>query len=115
MVEKVLELAQTLGKTEGDETLRALCVAAVEELTGQLREGIAPEDCGGAFSLAAAWMALAGLGLGGGDEIERFTAGEVSIQRGDARERRQALRLQAHQVMRPYLRDESFSFRGVKG
>lgn len=47
--------------------------------------------------------------------MERFTAGAVTIQRGSAAQRREALLLQARQVMRPWLRDEGFSFRGVLG
>ena len=47
--------------------------------------------------------------------MESFTAGEVSIRRRDGGERGKALRLQAMQVMRPWLRDEGFVFRGVRG
>lgn len=116
MIEKVLAMAAELGKTEPDDGLRALCQAAVDELTGQLRPGLTAEDCGAAFVLAAAWTALAlrsGSAADGG--VERFTAGAVTIQREDARLRSEALRLQARQVMKPYLRDEGFSFRGVTG
>lgn len=115
MVEKVLELAAALGKREADEELRTLCRAAVEELKGLLREGVTPEGCGGAFELGAAWLALSGADVAGGGEVESFTAGEVSIRRGDGRARREVLRLQARQVMRPYLRDEGFLFRNVRG
>ncbi len=108
-------MAATLGKIEADEALKPLCAAAVEELTAQLKPGLSPGDCGGAFVLAAAWIALAQRELGRGGEVERFTAGEVSIQTGDPRLRREALRLQARQVMKPYLRDGGFSFRGVRG
>ena len=113
-MEEVLHLAATLGKREETEDLALLCAAAVEELTGLLREGITAGDCGGAFPLAAAWMAL-GAAESAGDGVESFTAGEVSIRRGDGDARRKALRLQALQVMKPWLRDEGFVFRGVKG
>ena len=113
-MEEVLRLAAALGKQEETEELALLCGAAVEELGGLLREGVTPEDCGGAFPLAAAWMALAG-GQAAGNEVESFTAGEVSIRRRDGGERGKALRLQAMQVMRPWLRDEGFVFRGVRG
>ena len=79
---------------------------------------VAPEDCGGAFPLAAAWVALAELAAGQDGGVERFTAGAVSVQmKGgqDAAARRAVLRLQARQVMRPYIRDEGFVFRGVPG
>ncbi len=116
MKEKVLEMASALGKTEADETLETLCAAAVETLTAQLRPGVAPEDCGQAFVLSAAWMALAQRELGpSGGGVERFTAGAVTIQRGDANARREALLLQARQVMHTWLRDEGFAFRGVRG
>ena len=117
MIEEVLTLAVTLGKAEKSEELRLLCQAAVEELTGELREGMAPEDCGAAFVLGAAWMALAGLEAGPGG-VESFTAGAVSVQmKGgqDAAARRAVLRHQARQEMRPYIRDEGFVFRGVPG
>lgn len=115
MKEKVLEMASALGKTEADEALETLCAAAVETLTAQLRPGVAPEDCGQAFVLAAAWMALAQRETADGGGVERFTAGAVTIQRGDSNARREALLLQARQVMRPWLGDEGFSFRGVRG
>jgi hypothetical protein len=115
MTDEVLALAAALGGAEESDTLRLLCESAVEELTGMLREDVTGEDCGGAFRLAAAWMALAELGLTQDDGVESFTAGEVSIKKGDGQARRAALRLQARQVMRPYLKDEGFVFRGVKG
>lgn len=114
MIEEVLTLAVTLGKAEKSEELRLLCQAAVEELTGELREGMAPEDCGAAFVLGAAWMALAGLEAGPG-RVESFTAGAVSIRTRRGGERSRALRFQARQVMKPFLRDTGFTFRGVRG
>ena len=115
MVEKVLTMASTLGKIEADEALETLCAAAVEELTAQLRPGVSPDDCAEAFVLAAAWIALGQRELGDGGGVEKFTAGQVSIQRGDPQLRREALRLQARQVMKPWLADEGFSFKGVRG
>ncbi len=114
MVDEIMALAAALGKAEESEELRSLCAAAEEELTGLLRDGTAPEDCGEAFPLAAAWIALAGLGLCE-DGAESFTAGEVTLRKESGAARRTALRLQAQQVMRPYLRDDGFVFRGVKG
>ena len=116
MVEKVLTMASTLGKIEADEALETLCAAAVEELRTQLRPGVTPDDCGEAFILAAAWTALGQRELGVDDGgVEKFTAGQVSIQRGDPRLRREALRLQARQVMKPWIADEGFAFKGVRG
>ena len=113
MRDEVLRLAAALGKVEESEELSLLCGAAVEELTGMLRPGVTPEECGEGFCLAAAWMALAGLAAGG-EDVESFTAGEVSIRQGDGAARRRALRMQAKQVMKPWLKDECFLFRGVR-
>ncbi len=114
MTEKIMEMAAVLGKVEPDDALRTLCAAAQTSLAAQLRPGLTPEDCGDAFVVAAAWVALADREAGEGG-VERFTAGAVTIQHSDAAQRAQALRLQARQVLRPYLRDEGFSFRGVAG
>ena len=116
MEERILEMAVKLGRTaeEDREVLRMLCAQAAGRLAGRLREGVAPEDCGEAFPLAGAWLALAGL-YAGGDGVERFTAGSLTIQQRDGTERAAALRLQAEQVMKPYLRDDGFAFRGVRG
>ncbi len=112
--EEIMALAATLGKTQESEGLRTLCQAAEAELTGLLRDGVTVQECGQAFILAAAWLALAGL-EGSDSGVERFTAGAVTIQRSDGSLRQKALRLQAFQVMRPWLRDRGFVFRGVKG
>ena len=114
MAEKAAELAVTLGKQEKSEKLTLLCGAAVEELKSRMKRGVTPEDCGEAFPLSAAWLALSGLETAG-DDVERFTAGAVSVWRRDGSFRQKALRLQALQVMRPWLEDEGFVFRGVKG
>ena len=109
-------MARTLGHVAADreEALEALCQAAEGELAGRLRQGVAPEDCGQAFVLACAWLALAGLAAGetGGG---RFTAGEVTIQEGDGAARAAALRLQAETVLGPWLADRGFAFQGVPG
>lgn len=114
MTNEIMALAAILGKTEESEGLKVLCDHAAEELTGLLRPGLSPEDCGGAFVLAAAWLALSGLEVSD-DGVESFTAGEVSIRKKDGSLRQKALRLQAFTVMKAYLRDEGFLFRGVKG
>lgn len=113
-------MARKLGRVvqEELETLEALCQAAELEVAGRLREGLVPEDCGQAYVLGCAWLALAGLaGAETGRTPLRFTAGEVSIQEegGDAPQRAQALRLQAEAVLAPYLKDRGFVFQGVEG
>ena len=117
MIAQVLNLVKDLGHLEDEQVLETLCTAAVTELNGWLRDGVRPEDCGSAFPLAAAWLVLAGLAVGESGGTERFTAGDVSVQRDgeDAAARRTALRLQARQVMAPYIQDGSFAFLGVDG
>ena len=115
-----MAMAKALGHvTAGQETaLEALCQAAEAELTRRLRPGVSPEDCGSAFVLACAWMALAGLTAGESAGVERFTAGSVTIREADCvqdRERSAALRLQAETVLGPYLADRGFAFQGVEG
>lgn len=116
MEERMLEMAMRLGKVdEGDrEVLELLCAQAAEELTLRLRKGVTPEQCGDAFPLAGAWLALAGLSAAG-DGVERFTAGDLTIQHREGGARETAYRLQAEQVIRPYVRDDGFVFRGVRG
>lgn len=78
-----------------------------------------PDDCGEAFLLGAAWLALAGLAAGEDGGVESFRAGDVrhTPPLRDGRQGRAvpALRLQARQVMARYLRDDGFVFRGVPG
>lgn len=120
MGEEILTLVRALGHVEGEqkEALEALCTAAAAEVRGWLRPGVSVEACRGAFPLAAAWLALAGLAAGGSGGVEDFTAGEVSIRMSGGQEaaaRSEALRRQARQIMAPYIRDEGFVFRGVGG
>lgn len=117
---KILEYAKLMGQVgEGQEALlEDLCQAAEAELAGKLREGLAPEDCAGAFPAAAAWLALAGLcaGQGAVGEPPSWSAGAVSVSgAAPAGERAGTLRKQAFELMAPYLRDEGFFFRGVRG
>lgn len=112
MTEQIVLLARQLGAPERKENLLELvCQAAEQELSGQLKPGLTPEDCGGLFPLAAAWMALDTLEAGGGDGgVTSFTAGEVTIRRepGDTRRR-------ARELLAPYLMEEGFGFMGVRG
>ncbi len=114
MTDEIVALAAVLGKTEESDGLRALCAVAAEELKGLLRPGVSAEDCKQAFVLAAAWLALAGLEAAD-DGVESFTAGEVTVRKRSGTLRQKALRLQALQVMKSYIDDPGFLFRGVKG
>ena len=115
MTEQIVALAADLGKVEAGEGLRAACRAAKEELASRLRAGIGPEDCGESFPLAAAYLALGTLETLGDDGVSAFTAGDVTIHRGDRSGRMNRLECQAVRLMQPYLRDEGFLFRGVDG
>lgn len=83
-------------------------------------EGVAPEDCEGAFICASAWLAAAALTdarLGGAEELSSLRAGDVTIEvRGGANsERAAALRRSARQLMAPYTEGGGFFFCAVKG
>ena len=82
-------MAQALGQVSESQqgVLEALCISAETELTGRLRDGVTPEDCGPAFVLGCAWLALAGLAggqYGGGGS---FTAGSVTIREAGSGEK----------------------------
>ena len=65
MEDEIFNMALKLGGDGCDEeVLRSLCQTARVQLEGELREGLSPDDCGTAFVLAAAWLALAGLCAG---------------------------------------------------
>ena len=116
-------MAQKLGRVADEdlEILTALCQAAEAEAAARLRGGVTAEDCGQAYVLGCAWLALAALAAmaanGVGSAPLKFTAGEVSVQEenGDGAQRASALRLQAETVLGPYLQDRGFVFRGVEG
>ena len=115
MEDRIFELAAALnhGAEQDQEILRLLCGQALRELEGRLRPGITAADCADALVVAGAWLALAGMSASQ-NTVERFTAGDLTIQHGDAAARGEALRLQAEQIMRPYLVDSGFAFRGVR-
>ena len=113
-------MAQAVGAVSDSQqaALEALCRMAETEMTGRLRDGVTPEDCGPAFVLGCAWLALAALAGGQYSDGAEFTAGSVTIRESggsQACERAAALRLQAETVMSPYLKDRGFLFRGVEG
>ena len=118
MTEQVLELLLALCGPEQDETvLRMLCESACRALDWRLKDGLTAEDCGGAYPLAAAWLAMDWLrGSQGMDGITALSAGDISIRReggGDCGK----LSEQAMESMAPYLggSGSEFVFRGVDG
>ena len=96
---------------EQDALLRVLCRVAKTNLAGRLRSGITPEDCRADFIAAGSLFALAALSEGD-DSPERFTAGELTIQRGSGSAAARCLRSQAELLLMPYVRD-CFAFLGV--
>jgi len=71
MDEEILETAKSICScgAEDEALLKRLCAASAQALERELREGVAPEDCEGAFICASAWLAAAALTdarLGGG-------------------------------------------------
>lgn len=116
MTEQVLKLVQALCGSGQDETvLTALCANACEVLNRRLKDGLTAEDCGEAYPLAAAWLAMDWLrGVQELDGITSLSAGDISVRRegnGDSGK----LSQKAMELMAPFLRDEGFHFRGVAG
>lgn len=116
MLQRVMELTQGLCAGERDEELlRTVCASAVQALDGRLRPGLAPEDCGEAFPLAAAWMAADWMQSGAGLEgVTALSAGDISIRR-EGGGQTEAMGQRAMELMAPYLADRAFVFWGVKG
>ena len=117
MDEEILETAKSICAcgAEDEALLKRLCAASAQALERELREGVAPEDCEGAFICASA--SLTDARLGGAEELSSLRAGDVTIEvRGGANsERAAALRRSARQLMAPYTEGGGFFFCAVKG
>ena len=96
---------------EQDALLRMLCRVARTSLEGRLRSGLTPEDLRADFVAAGSLLALAALSESDSCP-ERFTAGELTVQRGSSSAAARCLRSQAELILVPYVRD-SFTFLGV--
>ena len=105
----VMMVGQLTG--EQDQLLRVLCRVAKNTLAGRLRPGLTPEDCQADFIAAGSLFALAALSESDSSP-ERFTAGELTIQKGSSNAAARCLRSQAELMMLPYVRD-GFAFLGV--
>ena len=113
MVEQIAALCKQLGAGDDwDVLLRPLAQGAMEQLRAGLRPGVTPEDCGELFPLACAMAVMGTLQeLDGEDRVTSFTAGEVTIRtEGPCRSARAARRL-----LSPWMGDEGFCVRGVRG
>ena len=102
------------------EVLENLCAIAGKNWAGQLLEGLDPEDCRNAFTIASAWSALA-LMLAAEDGTKppplSFTAGDLSVRTGGkgGKATAKTLRSQASALMAPYVEDGMFAFLEVRG
>lgn len=73
------------------------------------------EQCGEAFPLAAAWLAMDWLRDGRGLEgVTALSAGDISVRREGGWDGG-GLARRALELMAPHFRDEGFAFRGVSG
>lgn len=118
MEERILKLAMAAaGAGEAERTLlEPLCAAAMALWRGRLREGTAEEDCGEAFLCAAALTAAAGL-TAGGEGVESFSVGDVSVKlrSGGAESRAERLHRTAAELMEPFVRAGDLWVREVLG
>ena len=118
MFEEITAIAAELSHaTQAEENvLDKLCAAACGEIEGKLREGISKEDCAGAFTCAAAWLAAAALASArsSGEDVSSLRAGNLSVTKRSGAEY-ERLRKQAWELMAPYVKDSGFCFRGVRG
>ena len=114
MEEQVLKLLKQLRPcSEGDELLLLLCGTACSRLKGMLKPDVAVEECGDAFPFAAACLAMEWLAdMGESANITSLSAGDLTVRReaGCRGKKGRALDL-----LTPWLKDETFIFRGVKG
>ena len=96
-----------------EELLKLLCASVVSSLSGRLREGIRPGDCLTDFIASASLYALAAISVQTDmGQMQRITAGDVTLQRSGTDAAANCLRYQAELMIAPYLKD-NFSFRGV--
>ena len=116
MTEQVLELLLEMGGAgQDEEVLRTLCLNACNMLDRRLKDGLTAEDCGRAYPLAAAWLALEWLRSGQGmDGVTYLSAGDMTVRREGSGDDG-SLSRRARELMSPFLRDDGFVFRGVKG
>lgn len=117
MTEEVLELVQALRGPGTDETvLRTLCGSACGALDRRLKDGVRPEDCGGLYPVAAAWLVMDWLRESQGLEgVTALSAGDISVRREAGGGEGGRLARKAMELMVPYFKDEGFVFRGVEG
>ena len=119
MEEQILRLAENLTGAEGAEleVLATLCAVEDTLWCDRLRPDLTPEDCGEAFLCAVAFCAAADFyAIQSVEDVESFTAGEISIKRrsGDNGGKATAMRQTAERLMAPYAAAGGFAFKGVR-
>lgn len=118
MTQEVMALCRGMGAgPDREELLLPLVRTVCGQLEARLREGVAAGDCGPAFPVAAALMAMDQLeGMTGGEgQVTSFTAGELTVRRQAGAGSWRSRTAQAERLMAPWLRDGRFFFQGVKG
>lgn len=118
MTQQIIALCRAMGAAgDQEELLLPLAQAVSEQLAGRLRDGVAPEECGSAFPLAAAMTVMDRLsalaGRGGG--VTSFTAGDLTIRQESGGQSGRSLSEQAESLLAPWLGDTGFRFQGVEG
>lgn len=113
MVEQIVALCRQLGAGEEQESLLLPAArSAYEDLKHRLRPGVTVEDCGQAFPLAAAMLAMEHVKVMSGEgNVTSFTAGEVSIRREGAA----SFGAVGMRLLLPWLKDSGFCVQGVRG
>ena len=93
--------------------LLVLCRSSCASLAAMLKQGLEPEDCLADFVSAASLLALAALSdAGETEDLEQFSAGDLTIRKKHSGTAAACLRNQARVLMAPYVK-ESFFFLGV--
>lgn len=111
MTTAVMAWVRTLGgREEEDEILMSFCQIAVEELTGKLKAGLTVADCGSAFAIGAAWLAISYLEYGTGS-VKSFSVGDFSVSQQES----SGARGQMLRMMAPYIQGAEFAFCSVEG
>ena len=113
MTEQIVALCKQLGAGDDrDALLRPLAQGAYQQLSAGLRPGITPEDCGELFPLACAMSVMGVLQeVTGEARVTAFTAGEVTIRTEGPEQSARA----ARRLLSPWMADDGFCFREVRG
>lgn len=114
-MEEILALCRAMGaEEEQEQLLRPLIRAVIPSLEGRLKAGCTRQQCGAAFPLAVAMVAMDGLNYASGmGQVTSFSAGDVSIRTaGNSASSRTE---QAERLLAPWLESWGLAFKGVEG